>query len=200
MEIDELVAGVTVLHHEHGLLLDTEVDHIKKIHATVRDVDSATSLRCFPLQANGEVDLPAVVPQSWFLNSDTFRLRLLLNALTTPHVFLDGDIGRFDQDRRAAERAVALLAMAASRSVSPSTRVLMRVLCVRSDGSAGEDFLGYTPGPHLYSVLRRGLARLRDENLVTTIDGDRYEYDPTSIRTAIAQSRDQAWRRGLMQG
>jgi UTP:GlnB (protein PII) uridylyltransferase len=57
----DMVNAVLQLHHDHGLALDTEVDHSVKVHATLVDVAAAVSLRCFPLDADGRLEVSPVV-------------------------------------------------------------------------------------------------------------------------------------------
>lgn len=182
-ELKELVDGIRQLHHKHGLGLDDEVDHAVKVHATFTDVQDAVALRCFPLDERGHLIVPPVIVEPWFLNSEPFRLRLLLNALTSPHAFLGGAIERYDAHRRDAERAVALLALALHPDAVITAPEAAQHLVQHADGARGEDFLGYQPGPHVDTVLRRGFARLAGEGLVRDLDGQRFTFDPTAVAT-----------------
>src|SRR5262249_7203141 len=148
--------AVKALHHEHGLRLDTEVSYEIKLHATEPEIDAALRLRGFTLSPAGELRIPPVVVEPWFLNSTPFKRRLILNALTTPHVFLGGAVRRYRRHCMAAERAVALVALAL---LDPATEFTVaeaaRALVTGADGACGEDFLGYGPGPQLHAVLHR---------------------------------------------
>lgn len=183
-QVTALVDAIQRLHHEHGLDLDDEVDYTVKVHATVADVADAVVLRCFPHDEQGRLTVPAVVVEPWFLNSDTFRLRLLLNALTSPHTFLGGGVELYEQHRRDAERAVALLALILHHGMVMTVPEAQQHLAQHADGAHGEDFLGYQAGPHLDAVLRRGMAMLADDGLVKARDGWRFDLDRAAIKAA----------------
>lgn len=185
--IDRLVRRVKSLHHDHGLRLDTEVAYEVKLYATLADVELALMLRGFTVDQSGELLVRPVVAQPQFLNSTPFKLRLILNALTTPHVFLGGDIGQDRQHCASADRSVALLALSLSGLADAfSVEDAAGVLVSSSEGAAGKDFLGYTHGPGLYSTLQRGFAQLAREQVVHVIDGVRYEEYPGRRRRLLA--------------
>lgn len=168
-----LIDGVRRLHADHGLSLDEEVGFAAKLYATAQDVDRATRLDGF----QGVSDYAAPVGDSAALNSPAFKLRLILNALTTPHVFLTGDVHAYTRHTGAADRGCALLAL---RIAGPGKLTLAEAasaLLSSPDGLTGKRFLGYRPGPHLHAVLRRGLARLVDDRLVC-MDRDTITWSP----------------------
>lgn len=185
-----LVDAVCQLHRDHGLALDTEVDYAVKVHATCRDVVAATSLRCFPAGVAGRIEVPPVVVEPSFLNSEAFRLRLLLNALTSPHTFLGGNVALYDQHRRQAEYALGLLALSLHHGDVLSLDDAIAVVTEHPEGARGEDFLGYQLGPHLHGVLSRGLSYLAANGVLRDLDGIRFSGDPATVRAAVAQLRD----------
>lgn len=170
----DLVAAVCRVHEEFGLRADSEVAYETKLFATYRDADRAVELRCFP--SNEGLHRPeSVVPEPHWLNSSEFAQRLLLNALTSEHVFLGGSVRRYRADRSRAERALAVLVMS---MVAPrefmTVPEAVQALTRAPDGAEGKDFLGYTPSAHLCSTLQSGLASLIDRNIVETVDGVRF--------------------------
>jgi arginyl-tRNA synthetase len=191
--LDELVEAVHQLHHDHGLALDTEVDHHVKVHATVDDMTAAIALRGLATQPDGSITVPPVVVQPWFLNSEPFRLRLLFNALTSPHAFLGGDSHTYRRHRHAAERSLALLALSLTppetrRGVIVALSTLAAALTSGPDDAAGEDYLGYTDHDHLLSTLTRGLGQLACDGINRDIvheDTARYLCDRTALRAAV---------------
>lgn len=54
------------------------------------------------------------------------------------------------------------------------------------NGATGEDFLGYSHGPALYSTIQRGLAQLIAEQAVRAVDGARFEQQRDVRRSLIA--------------
>ena len=156
----DLIDAVLALHDRHGLALDQEVEYDNKVHATCADMIAAFTLNCFPHDSCGLPKAAATFPSSEFLNSSTFRARLLLNALTTPHVFLGGSVVLYQSHVERAERALATLAAAACRSrPNPTVCDLVAAVVTGPDGETGQDFLGYQPSPHLFSTLQRAVSR-----------------------------------------
>lgn len=156
----DLIDAVLALHDRHGLALDQEVAYENKVHATCADMVAAFTLNCFPHDSCGLPKATPTSPSSQFLNSSTFRARLLLNALTTPHVFLGGSIVLYQRHVERAERALATLAAAACRNrPNPTVCDLVTAIVTGPDGETGQDFLGYQPTPHLYSTLQRAVSR-----------------------------------------
>lgn len=180
----ELVDEVCQLHRAHGLGIDDEVDHNVKLYATHDDVAAATSLRCFPVDRNGVLRVDPVVVEPWFLNSEAFRLRLLLYSHTGPHLFLGGNLSRYELHRERAERALALVALALGGS-GISFEQAVSVVVEHPSGAAGKDFLGYADPLHICSALRRGLAALESEGVVVDADG-RFKCTQRGLQVALS--------------
>lgn len=101
------------------------------------------------------------------LNARPFKLRLLLNSLTSPHVFLCGDLHAYRDHATRAERACALLALRINSAPKLALADAVNALLSSQTGHSGIGWLGYHHHPHLYAVVRRGLAHLEHEHLVT---------------------------------
>lgn len=189
-ELTRLIDAVRHLHHVHGLDLDTEVDYSVKVHASFADVDAATCLRCFDLDSAGHITASPVIVEPWFLNSRTFAHRLLLNALTSPHAFLGGDVTAYEQDRQRAEYGLVLLALALHGDATSLT--LDEAVTAVTNGpeqATGKNFLGYTSNPHLTATLRRGLGWLAQQGIVRDIDGTQFEPDHGACQAEVRQLR-----------
>ncbi|MGW1659180.1 hypothetical protein [Streptomyces atratus] len=162
--LSALTAAVVALHHRQGLDLDEEVPYAVKLYATSDQVDQAAALAGFQPSWG---TAPPTVRETWFLSTDAFRLRLVFNVLTSPHVFLGGDITAYHRQVRCAERSAAVLARSLTAHDGPPTlQEAWAALWQAPDGRTGKDFLGYLVAPHLLSVLARGLA---DHHPATTL-------------------------------
>ncbi|NYI05341.1 nucleotidyltransferase domain-containing protein [Allostreptomyces psammosilenae] len=184
-----LTRAVIALHHRHGLGLDTEVRYENKLAASDHDVDRALALEGYSPTQTGDITVRPVPEHGTdvFLNTTTFRLRLVLNALTTGHVFLAGDPRRHSLDTTAAERSVALLATSLLTHQSHMTvSEAVAVLVQAPTGEAGHDWLGYEPTPALHSVLRRGLTALVAEHVIDLVPHGRFRQDDQVRRAALA--------------
>lgn len=169
----DLVAAVCGLHVDFDLLTDTEVDYETKLFATYADVCCAVELRCFPRRQGVLNPAPVVAEPDW-LNSSEFAQRLVLNALTSEHVFLGGDVQRYRADRSRAERAVASLALAMVAKPEVTIQDAVAALTRSPEGARGKDFLGYQPTARLYSTIQSGFAALAAANVVEVVDGARF--------------------------
>ncbi|MDN2495926.1 hypothetical protein FHY52_04330 [Nocardia nova] len=167
--MSQLITEVCALHHRFGLDLDTEVAYETKLFATFDDVRNAVALRCFD-RDDGIIRAVPVVADPAFLNSRRFGSRLLLNALTSPHIFLGGNTTRYRVHQREAEAALARLALALVSDTVVSMADISRAV-VGCASAAGKDFLGYDDGAHLRSTLARGLGELVAEGSVSDIGG-----------------------------
>ncbi len=177
-KIQALVAAVDKLHREHGLTVDTEVDYEAKLVADRVDVEAAVSLDCFERAGPAIIPEPVRLDPAW-LNSRHFARRLLLNALTTEHVFLGGNAARYQRDCRRAAAAVARLALAIRAPATETTLADAVDTLVRApDGAAGKDWLGYQPTSHLCSTVQYGMTTLATCGSVRVIDGHRYRLSP----------------------
>ncbi|MEV0080534.1 hypothetical protein AB0H58_29345 [Nocardia neocaledoniensis] len=171
--MSELVAAVCGLHRDFGLTSDTEVDYETKLFATYADVCCAVELRCFPRREGNPSPEPVVADPDW-LNSAEFAQRLVLNALTSQHVFLGGDVQRYRGDRSRAERAVASLALSLVDKPEVSLQEAVAALTQSPAGARGKNFLGYEPNAHLYSTIQSGFAALAACNMVEAVGGARF--------------------------
>lgn len=188
-EIAWLSAQVKDLHHRHGLALDDEVSYEVKLYATSAEVAEATGFGGYQVDAAGAVTVPPVVVAPAYLNSAAFKLRVVVNALTSPHVFLGGDIGRYRDHRTRAERTVALLALSLldDLEILGVTDAVAALISDPSSGQRGEDFLGYTSTdlPLLYGLLQAGFADLTTDNALRATDGSTFQHDRTTRKSLI---------------
>lgn len=155
-KVEALASRVRRLHGTHGLGIDEEVAYEVKLCATRREIREAADLVGFNRRA-GRPEVTAVSSENRYLNSPAFKARLILNALTSPHVFLGGDVEAYRQASRAAIGGLARLAVAAGGGPVPyGIDALVGVLVADPvTGATGQDWLGYEDhdGPHLYALL-----------------------------------------------
>lgn len=155
---------VRQLHHDHGLDLDEEVRYEVKLHATWAEVLAATSLS--PFRTATGLAATTIAEDQDYLNSAPFKHRLILNALTSPHVLLSGDRITYQCHRAAAVVAVTILGRALTGPSTglpgqPDIEDVVAALTRAGDGGAtGKDFLGYQVPGALATPVRAGLAFL----------------------------------------
>jgi len=131
-------------HIKHGLEIDQEVPYDNKLLVTYQDIKDAARLDVFPKRDDGRYSVPEITDDPVFLASTDARKRLLLNAFTTPHIFIHGDRVSYDQLRGGCEKAVIKLARGiGSTALSNSDDILNTLLDNPEDGSGGRAYLGY---------------------------------------------------------
>ncbi|MGA5819911.1 hypothetical protein ACPC54_18865 [Kitasatospora sp. NPDC094028] len=186
-----LTDDVIGLHRRHGLALDQEVSYESKLHATTGQVERATALGGFTITAAGDIVVDPVVAEPWFLNSMPFKLRLVLNALTVPHVFLGGDLALYDRHRLRAERAVALLALSLLAEREEVTVDEAAAVLLGTAPQNGEDWLGYDERAcrpsALFGLLQRALGTLEQEGALSTSGGVRLRQRPKRRRQLLQE-------------
>jgi arginyl-tRNA synthetase len=189
-QIGWLSAQVKDLHHRHGLTLDEEVSYEVKLYATSAEVSDAIGFGGYHVDTTGALTVPPIVVEPAYLNSAPFKLRLLINALTSPHVFLGGDASRYRDHQAQAEHTVALVALSLldDLDILAVTDAVAALITDPDSGSSGEDFLGYTSadGPLLYGLLHAGFADLTADNVLRAMDGSTFRHDRGTRKALIA--------------
>ncbi|WP_328331262.1 hypothetical protein OHA70_10955 [Kribbella sp. NBC_00382] len=171
-----LATGIRQAHSGHGLPIDQEVPYENKLTATYEDVAAACSLTCFP-QLGSQQARP-VTESDPYLYSEDFRLRLLLNALTTPHALIWGSIEALSTATAAAEQAVARLGLMLTMPTADFTaEPLVEALLRSPAGAEGKDYLGFSSPVHLFGVVSRGLAAMSDAGLVAPAGAGLWRFD-----------------------
>ena len=166
-----LEPAVVELHRRHGLRLDTEVAYAVKLTATAAEARRALALAGFADQKPGQPPPPVLLQDPAYLNSPMFKLRLVLNALSSPNVFLGGDVALFDRHRRAAARAGAELALRLLPDGPVTLAAAVGVLMTGPGGARHKDHLGYADAAALASTLTQGLHQLHAAGVLAIDDG-----------------------------
>lgn len=183
-----LTTQVQRLHHRHGLRLDEEVSYEVKLYATRDEVADAVSFGGYDIDGAGRLTIPPVVADPAYLNSAAFKARLIVNALTSSHVFLGGDVRLYRSYRAQAVRTVALIALALLEDVDPvNVTDAVAALIGNAGGMTGEDFLGYTQTdqPYLYGLLQAGFADLAARQVLRPRDGATFHHDRGACRALL---------------
>lgn len=155
------------LHVRHGLNLDDEVPYENKLMMSYDDLHNAVLLKPFIKHESG-YKVPPVEKKKEFLSSDEIRWRLVLNALTSPHVCVSGNKDMYESFRQGAERALIELAIGLSATNEPGHQDLFDVLVRGDQGEEGEMYLGYKPDRDaVMCYLKEIIARnhLRNDNI-----------------------------------
>jgi hypothetical protein len=198
-----LTAEVRFLHHRHGLRLDEEVAYKAKLYASRDEISDAVNFGGYDVDAAGRLTVPPVLVDPAYLNSAAFKSRLLVNALTSPHVFLGGDIDRYPKYQARAACTAALVAL--SLLDDKHTLVVpdaVTALISDASGATGEDYLGYTEAdrPLLYGLLQAAFAHLASHRVLQPLDGASFRHDQEARRALILRMASQRPHRQVLGG
>ena len=146
------------LHDKHSLIIDQEVPFANKLVYTPSQVRNALSLSYFIDPLSNRCVVSPVRKEKDFLASAEVNGRLLLNALTTPHIVV-GETERVSRFQELAGRQICLLSITLllqdNEKISPDNS--FAVLETGRSGEKGEMYLGYKTE---YEDTRKALKEL----------------------------------------
>lgn len=130
------------LHERYGLCLDDEVPYENKLIVSYEDVRKAVELRSFLTDGTRYV-VPLVKKEADFLTSPEVRWRLILNALTSPHVCVCGNGETYEAFKVGAETSIVCLARGLVEQKNATPGELLEALLSGPSEEEGEMYLGY---------------------------------------------------------
>ena len=156
-DIESIKTFVIDFHRQNHLSLDNEVPYDVKLLVDYEDIENAINLNCFVVDENGQITIPKIEKTKEFLGSYNVKLRLILNALSSPHIFLGNDKEKYSSYKEKAERAVYKLATNLVQKGSQFTaKELVNVLLNSANDEDGELYLGYKK----YKSVKKYLVNL----------------------------------------
>lgn len=160
-DFGKLRDSVIALHVQNNLKLDQEVPYENKLLIPYEDVYDALVLSPFVKEGSKYV-VPPVKKDPDFLASRNVRLRLVLNALTTPHKYICGNKAKYTEFKEMAEKAIVQLATGLIGSENADVDEILTALLFGPDGEEGEMYLGYKKErPWIVEYLREIVTRVR---------------------------------------
>lgn len=145
-------------HKTHKLKIDNEVPYENKLLINYKDFDDATNLKGFIKKGNTIV-IPAVVKGEEFLGSREVKLRLALNALTSPHIMFGNDPDMYAKLKENAEKNITKLSISKQNSNTYGVADLVNTLLTGDNGEEGELYLGYKNYPSVIQHLTQFLNK-----------------------------------------
>lgn len=130
------------LHFNHKLKLDNEVPYENKLIVLYQDLQDACDLKAFT-KSEGKYFIPKIEKNDSFLMSREVKLRLILNALTTPHTFVCGNDNQYLRYKNLSEKAIIKLANELVLVKNPTNVELIDSLLFGENKETGEMYLGY---------------------------------------------------------
>lgn len=160
-DLDNIKKFVISFHKKHNLSLDNEVPYDVKLLITYRELNDAINLKGFKYDKNGDLEIPKVEKNKDFLESYEVKLRLALNALTSPHIMLGNDNKSYERIKARAEKAIYKLANdLVGNKPNKTNEAILNVLLYGQDTEEGEMYLGYKNYPSVVSYLSKFIDRL----------------------------------------
>ena len=152
---------VVDLHTKNGLKLDEEVPYETKLVVSYKDIEDAICLKAFPEKDFGYAINPITYNKE-FLASRELHLRIILNALTTPNVYIHGDRVKYADFTQRVEKAIIRLARGLTSEKNPNKDEILRVLLNGKNGEEGQAHLGYKKDKtkaieHLEDIIFRNI-------------------------------------------
>lgn len=135
---------VVSLHKRNNLKIDEEVPYENKLVVLYKDFKSAINLDAF--KNNGvkaQYVIPPIKTDPVFLKSKEVRLRLILNALTSPHFFIYGNKLKYELFKKEFEKAIVKLGYKLTRKEKPTADDIKKALFTGEHGECGQAHLGY---------------------------------------------------------
>lgn len=130
------------IHFSHKLKLDNEVPYENKLMILYQDLQDAINLKAF-IKYEGKYFIPKIEKSEKFLMSREIKLRLILNALTTPHTFVCGNYNEYIKYKDFSEKSIIRLANKLVSVENPTNTELLDSLLFGLDKETGEMYLGY---------------------------------------------------------
>lgn len=141
-EFNKIRDFVVDLHISNDLKIDEEVPYETKLVVTYKDVEDAVGLKAFVKKEFGYIINPITYDKE-FLSSRELRLRIILNALTTPNIYICGDKKKYAEFAQKANEEIIRLARGLIDKKNPNEKEILRVLLNGKNGEEGQAHLGY---------------------------------------------------------
>ena len=133
---------VVNLHIQNHLKIDEEVPYINKLIMSYNDVADAVRLKAF-IKKGQKYLIPPVTDDKDFLMSREVRLRIILNALTSPHEYICGNQNEYSKSKQKAEKAIIRLAYGLTPKTNLNEGEILQILLRGPKGEESGTYLGY---------------------------------------------------------
>lgn len=186
IDVDELGELIHDSHIKHGHRADQEVPYSNKLVYSFSDLRDAVTLQAFDRNSHGEVIVPEIKKESKFLASKQIKLRLGLNALTTPNLIICHEDRAAKGFSELAGLAMTAVGISLHGDIRCSVNDVLEALYMSSASTSGEMFLGYkseraSVTSRLRFIIVRSLYTLSLHGglTVSTDELETYDVDPS---------------------
>ena len=133
---------VVDLHTKNGLKINEELPYRNKLIVLYKDIIDATNLEPF-LKSGSKYLVPPIEDNREYLASREVRLRMILNALTSPNECICGNREEYETFKHKAEKALIHLACGLIEKDHPTRDDILHILLKGTHGEESGVYLGY---------------------------------------------------------
>ena len=192
VDVSQLGKIIHDAHITYGHKVDQEVPYANKLLYSFSDLGDAVKLKAFERTGFGTILVQDILKEPEFLASRQVKLRLGLNALTTPNIVV-GTTGRAEKAfTELAGLAVTALGISLNGALECRVSDIVGRLCTSGSGATGEMFLGYKEDhvavmKHLQTTVDRSLGVFYEFGQLTSTSRDSSSFDVAAGFDAIDQ-------------
>lgn len=181
IELGRVTGSVIELHEQLGRQTDEEVPYENKLLYSTEELIEAITFGGFVVEGC-EIFVPEVKKSDEFLRSNEVKLRLALNALTTPNRIVSPCKEYADKLTRCAQISAVILGISTSPIQPVTSADILDNLTHSRNGKTGEDYLGYKiefnpVREHITDFVKKGLDTMVADRFLTERDR-RYNVEP----------------------
>ncbi|MBI4215622.1 MAG: nucleotidyltransferase domain-containing protein [Parcubacteria group bacterium] len=162
-ELTTLIQFILEFHSQNKLKVDNEVPFENKLIASYREAEDATYMAGLKI-SRGQIVVPPVEKNKDFLESIAVKLRLIFNALTSPHIVMGNDLEVYKRFKDIAEKNALLFAESLSLTENLNLDQLLQKLMTGQEEEEGEMYLGYKRYPLVETYMKAWLQKQKDES------------------------------------
>ena len=133
---------VVNLHIGNNLKIDEEVPYENKLVVSYKDIADAVNLKPFAKKGSKYLIHP-ITEDKKFLASREVRLRIILNAFTSPNRYIYGNRTKYIAFKQKAEKAILQLSQGLTRKTNLTRKEVLDILLTGAQGEVGQAHLGY---------------------------------------------------------
>ncbi|HVS58584.1 MAG TPA: hypothetical protein VHD60_02470 [Candidatus Saccharimonadales bacterium] len=174
IDVEALGAFIHDTHVRYGHYVDQEVPYANKLVYSFSDLRDAVTLQAFERDTRGSVFVPEIQKTSDFLSSRPIKLRLGLNALTTPNILICKEDYVAKCYLALAGMSITAVGVSLSEKECCDANDVIAAICVSKTEASGEMFLGYklehaSVHQYLQTTIKRALQRLAVNGYITEL-------------------------------
>lgn len=185
--MDNVINHVIDIHKTFNLNLDNEVPLRNKVLSSYNDISESLKGKGFEITKDN-IYIPKIIKSKEFLDSKEISYRLLLNALTSKHIFITGNSEDYSKHRISSLNFITKLILLTNKKERVNISSFVDNLIYNNQGNEGELYLGYKNHSiikkYLESTFEKHFLFLEKSGIATKTNYD-YEFNKNWIKSII---------------